>query len=512
MSSSEARPAQPAENDGLVGKLRRVLWGSAKEPETRPAASARKSLTWKQADGSDADEAEFLGHIRQLLERTPALQASRLNIIGLKRVKERFGVAWQRVADRADRIARNVIERHLDPGDIYATWGEDTYITVFARLSEQEARIKCYLVGNEIVRTLLGDDASEYLEVKTAVARVDGGVDLRAVGSMDQLFEGADVISPLAPPAEPVPAAAKAGVDARGDAPGSKPDMDLGRAPVQRGRPVTAGDEATRANVLAGVDFVFRPMWDPTRNVIATYLCVPRVRLSDVDGAVGDASLAVAGDSDAMAQLDGATIARTTQDLKTMAADGRRLIIAMPIHFETLCSAALRRRCAAEIGAIAEPMKQYLVVEVVGVPAGVLKSRLMEVIAPIRLHCRAVSLQVAIETIDFTQIRGTGVSAVGTDIAHLAKSEFIVMQQLARFQRAAEKAGVVTFLHGAQSRSLVAAAVGAGFHYVDGDAVATTLARPDRIVPFQLADLYVPREANGDPPKRTVKQSLGDRR
>jgi hypothetical protein len=138
-------------------------------------------------------------------------------------------------------------------------------------------------------------------------------------------------------------------------------------------------------------------------------------------------------------------------------------------------------------------MKQYLVVEVVDVPAGVLKSRLMEVIAPLRLHCRAVSLQVAIGTIDFTQVRGTGISAVGSDIGHLAKSEFILMQQLARFQRAAEKAEVVTFLHGAQSRSLVAAAVGAGFHYVDGDAVAPTLARPDRIVPFQLADLYMPR-------------------
>jgi hypothetical protein len=138
-------------------------------------------------------------------------------------------------------------------------------------------------------------------------------------------------------------------------------------------------------------------------------------------------------------------------------------------------------------------MKQYLVIEVIDVPSGVLKSRLMEVIAPLRLHCRAVSLQVAIGTIDFTHIRGTGISAVGANIADLAKSEFIVMQQLSRFQRAAEKAEVVTFLHGAQTRSLVAAAVGAGFHYVDGDAVAATLTRPERIVPFQLADLYMPR-------------------
>ncbi len=482
--STEA--AETVVSDGLVGKVRRLLWGTGKPQEAQPGA--RKTLTWKQANGANADEVEFLAEIGHLLKRTPSLQASRVNIIGLKRVKERFGDDWKRVAERADRIARNVIERHLDPGDIYATWGIDSYVTVFARLSEQEARVKCYLIGNEIVRTLLGDEASEYLEVKTAITRVDGSVDLQAVGSMETLFEGAEVISPLAPPSEPVPASP-------GPADAMGAELGLSFMAIERDKPATPAENppASATDLLIGVDFVFRPMWDPMRNVIATYRCIPQVRLSDIDGAAGDASLAVAGDAEAMARLDSATIARMKADLKTMAADGRRLIIAMPIHFETLCSAAQRRRATSELGAIPELMKQYLVIEIVDVPSGVLKSRLMEVIAPLRLHCRAVSLQVAIGTIDFTHIRGTGISAVGADISHLAKSEFIVMQQLARFQRAAEKAEVVTFLHGAQSRSLVAAAVGAGFHYVDGDAVAATLARPERIVPFQLADLYVPR-------------------
>lgn len=508
MGADGTRSTQPREiiDDGLVGKMRRLLWGSGgKAPEGVAAEpTARKKLAWKQADGAEADEAEFLGQVRHMLQQTPSLQASRLNIIGLTRVKEHFGDEWKRVADRADRISRNVIERHLDPGDIYATWGVDTYITVFARLSEQEARVKCYLIGNEIVRTLLGEDASEFLEVKTAVSRVDGSIDLRTIGSLQQMFEGAEVISPLAPPHD---ASASVPAVAAVPAPAATPkDMAAALAaetghtfvPIEREKrahaPISAESQnAPAADVLAGIDFVFRPMWDPTRNVIATYRCIPQVRLSDVNGAAGDASLAVAGDADAMARLDGMTIARVKSDLKAMAADGRRLIIAMPLHFETICSGAQRRRITAELGAIAESMKQYLVIEIVGVPTGFLKSRLMEVIAPLRMYCRAVSLQVAIGTIDFTPVRGTGISAVGADIADLAKSEAVVMQQLSRFQRSAEKAEVVTFLHGAQSRSLVAAAVGAGFHYVDGDGVAATLSRPERIVPFQLADLYAPR-------------------
>jgi len=531
MSSSETNSVEPPKKSGqqssLIDRLRSVIWGKRRTSPSRSQNTSRrrsptedrKKLLWTKIDGSEAGEPDFLSHIRELLEQSPSLQASRINVIGLKRVKERFGAEWARIADRADRIARNVIERHLAPGDVYAKWGEDTFITVFARLSENEAHIKCFLIANEIVRTLLGEDGTEHLEIKTAVTRLDGSIQLEEIAAMDDLFGSPEAIDPMASP--------PLGYGPGDDAPSKKPmDPGLALVPIERERkpgdpgptmvpigqePRTADPgfafvpfrrerklanavvDAERSNVLAGVDFVFRPTWDPTRNVLSTYFCVPQVRLSDLDGIAGDANLAVEGDPEAMARLDNATIARVKQELRAMAADRRRLIIALPIHFETLTSAVQRRRLAAEIATVAEPMKQYLVVEILGVPSGVLKGRMMEMISPLRLHCRAIAVRVAVETIDFAQIHGTGISAVGADIGSITKPEFILMQQLGRFQRAAEKAEVVTFLHGAQSRSLVAAAVGAGFHYINGDAVAASVSRPERIVPFQLADLYMPR-------------------
>jgi hypothetical protein len=499
MSSSETRPVEPpkrsSQQSSLIDRLRSAIWGKQQEPQPGPPVrsqppvrvAAKKSLTWTKIDGSEAGESDFLFHIRELLERSPSLQASRINVIGLKRVKERFGAEWARIADRADRIARNVIERHLAPGDVYAKWGEDTFITVFAQLSENDAHIKCFLIGNEIVRTLLGEDGSEQLEIKTAVTRVDGSIQLEEIAAMNDLFESPEAVDPMASP--------PLGYGPGDDTPSPKPaDSGLALVPITRERKPTKPEvDAAHGDILAGVDFVFRPTWDPTRNVLSTYFCVPQVRLSDLDGVAGDANLAVEGDPEAMARLDNATIARVKQELRAMAADRRRLIIALPIHFETLTSAALRRRLAAEIATVPEPMKLYLVIEILSVPSGVLKSRLMEMIAPLRLHCRATAVRVAVETIDFAQIHGTGISAVGADIGSITKPEFILMQQLGRFQRAAEKAEVVTFLHGAQSRSLVAAAVGAGFHYINGDAVAASVSRPERIVPFQLADLYMPR-------------------
>jgi hypothetical protein len=71
--------------------------------------------------------------------------------------------------------------------------------------------------------------------------------------------------------------------------------------------------------------------------------------------------------------------------------------------------------------------------------------------------------------------------------------ELIMMQQMNRFARAiADKVGVPSYLHGANSLSMVTAALGAGFADIDGDAVAKLIDHPRGLVDFRLADLYRP--------------------
>jgi hypothetical protein len=55
-----------------------------------------------------------------------------------------------------------------------------------------------------------------------------------------------------------------------------------------------------------------------------------------------------------------------------------------------------------------------------------------------------------------------------------------------------EKAGMETVAGGVHSLSQVAGAIGAGFGYVSGDAVAKPVAHPRRAVEFRLDDLYRP--------------------
>lgn len=406
----------------------------------------------------------FETQLRGLLEQSGqgGLLAGRINFIGLHKIKDKFGASWDHLAKRADLIARKIIERHLVPGDIYTALQNIAYVIVFARLPQEQAQIKCMMIGEEIAKALLGDQGAELLEVKTVVKRVDGSFDLKAISLTEQLMTS------LSHPYGVHVAAEKSASKA---AKSSKPSHDI----------------------LAGVKFAYRPMWDQARNVISTYLCVAQVPTSDIGGAMGDADLVMGHDTDEMAQLDDAVRLRVLDDLEEMMRDNRRLLLTLPVHFETLGSVARRRhyldglkqRLTAESG-------KLLVIELTSVPIGVPQSRLVDLIVPLRQFCRGVMLRMPLETPDFTQVKGSGAAAIGCNVTSHPGPEVMLMQQMNRFNRTAEKAEVPTYMHGAQSLSQVTAAVGAGFAYIDGDAVAKLIDHPRRVADFRLTDLYSP--------------------
>jgi hypothetical protein len=449
--------------DSVVTRLRRSLAEFLNPDDEVPLP---RRTTARQRMRPAALTNDFEQRLKSLLERPGqgALLAGRVNVIGLQKAKERLGSAWERVAERADRIARNTIERHLGEDDIYTSANNITYVMVFARLSPEQAKAKCLMIGEEIAKALFGESGGDLLEVKTAVMRVDGKLDLENVSLTDQLFSSIS----------------------------SADDLDFAE-----GESVPAvkpkAQPSSSADLLAGLRFSYRPIWDQARNVISTYLCVAQVPTSDVGSAVSEAELALAGDGEAVTRLDAAVRQRVLEDLDQLVRENRRLLLTLPIHFETMGSVVRRREYLADIGRrAAGEAGKLLVIEITGVPEGVPQSRLVDLIAPLRPLCRGVMLRVRLGTAEFAQFKGCGAVALGCDIGAHPGPEFALMQQMNRFNRSAAAAAMATYLHGAHSLSQVAASIGAGFNYVDGDAVAKLVDHPRHVANFQLTDLYRP--------------------
>jgi hypothetical protein len=178
------------------------------------------------------------------------------------------------------------------------------------------------------------------------------------------------------------------------------------------------------------------------------------------------------------------------KDLEALLRDNCTLLLSMPVHFETLGAVGRRRQFVEALGKCLDDRgRKLLRIEIEGVPP----ARLIEIVAPLRPHCRAIMLQLPLETTDFSNVRGCGALAIGCDISGHRGTEFMLMQAMDRFARAiADKAGLPSYLNGANSLSMVTAALGAGFAYIDGDAVAKLIDHPRGLVDFRLADLYRP--------------------
>src|SRR6185437_3996333 len=94
---------------------------------------------------------------------------------------------------------------------------------------------------------------------------------------------------------------------------------------------------------LAELSYCYRPSWDPGRGVIAAYLCVPM--LPEVPGSTRRvrAASVLHDDVPALEKLDFATLTQVIGVAEGLVREKRRVLITVPVRFETLCAAAHRR-------------------------------------------------------------------------------------------------------------------------------------------------------------------------
>jgi hypothetical protein len=464
----------------LLSRARRGL-AHILSPDEEVKAPARKARPAADPNDGLDDSANFAARLKKLLaDGMPGATGSgHVCQIGFGKIKARFGASWERVADRAERIARNTIERYLTRGDIYGALEGPAYVIVFAQLPEEKAKTKCLLIAQEIAKALVGENGADVLEVKSGAISADGSYSVQEMAIDDRLLQSLTAMEQIEVPdqsGDPEPASAR----------------QAGEATQSSAAPrATAGPSDQFANLRLS----YRPLWDRARNVVSTYVCTGRLPSSD--GAWRDGPAATQGNPAARGQFDEVVVMRALDHLVDLVREKRVALIAIPLHFETLGGSARRRRITqllAERVAAAE--RKLLLIEIDGVPAGALQSRLVDIIAPLTSNCRAVMLRLPLDTADFTVFKACGAKALGVDIAGHMSSETVLMQHMNRFARSArERAGLPAYVLGADSSSLAVAALGAGFDYIGGDAIAKRVEDPRGLVEFSAANIFT--GANG---------------
>src|ERR1700722_1686797 len=176
-------------------------------------------------------------------QNVPNTSAGKLHLLDLADMKIQMGDRWTRMADAVERFFEGAVRRNLGPGDTFVRKGELTYIMLFRNLTVEEAQLKCRTISEEVCERVFGDQIHR-ASLRSLVVPLspDTLVGNTISDALEELLErkGKEVIIQITSKGQSEPETKKV----------SSPE-------VSDEKPLT---------------FLYRPIWDATKNVVITYL------------------------------------------------------------------------------------------------------------------------------------------------------------------------------------------------------------------------------------------------
>jgi hypothetical protein len=241
--------------------------------------------------------------------------------------------------------------------------------------------------------------------------------------------------------------------------------------------------EGLATSVATGV----APVWNVRARAITSFLV--EAQAMDVD-ADGQTTLKPTATLPSMAAGDVALRALTAAEERIGAeADCLRVGLHVPLPLGALAYSGPRYRILHTLRDMPEPVRRYLLLELVDLPEGFPQGRMAELVAMLAPHVRGVIARAPSLEADVTAWRGSGLSGVSLDGADLDPAGHGIPTRLNRFARNVCQVAPACMAYGLEARCLLVAAWAAGFSHLAGPQVSRR-AQEFRAVRFVQADLY----------------------
>lgn len=389
--------------------------------------------------------------LRALLAGRQDVAVASLKLIDFEDLRHRLGRAWGASRASVRATAERVLRAGLAEGDVAIACGDSAFLVVFAAASAEAAGAAATRIAEDIGYCLTGCRASARDMVETRVATIDP----------TDLLNGPDVARAL----DEILFSRRTRIEV--------PPADDGLAAL-------------------GMGMLYRPIWDVRRRAVATYACVVTRITESGHRDVGEAALLAGSRSALVTEIDGHVLRRALDGLRRLADAGRRVLVACPIHFATLAAPAARDELRRIVQEARPALRRDLVLELIGMDRDVPASRILELTAPLRPFCRQLVARMRLRRPHFGPFRAAGITTVGIDLAADggAADEARLLVALNEFGMRAHAGRMVAMAQGLESRSLVMAALGAGFVYVEGAAIHPPVASPAHVLRFEPIHLF----------------------
>lgn len=416
--------------------------------------------------------------------------AGKVQLLRFDGLRERLGERWDQQGPRIDTIIQRSIRQYLAEKDIFSPFGGFGYLIVFAGFTRDEAEAKCALIREEILKQLLGEDiSSDEIVIETAVATVEGKIELRPLADLDTLFERIqkrerESDEPPSPDDQPR-FVEEAGHAPRGPTWGGGAATAIENATDPEWQADKADLEAIQAR-LKGLDVVFRPLWDVRSKAEVASAAIPARHRKTGGPILGDAAIDGA-EGVARLAVDLEMLRRTLQEMAKRPA-GSRVVVA--VHFDSLATARNRRAVAAACNDIPDGDRPALAFELVGLPEGIPNERLRELVSALGKFVGGVLVRCPMTWTDFSKFAGMGIDWVGFAADAPDMDESRLMDAMQGFVGGAETTGLPAYAVDLPSRNMATAAVGFGVRFLGGAVAASISERPEALRRFDMDNAH----------------------
>jgi hypothetical protein len=400
----------------------------------------------KIEDGAQKlDEAGYAEGIRQLVKRMDEAGSSTLltgsvQLVGLSKIREKLGSAWDAIAVKAAAIAEEEIGRRLGETDIYKP-DADGYLICFDTLDEAGAARIAHEISEDIEARLieqLGELRGEDLGVSSFVAKVP----MAAFRSSDN-------------PTEALKAA-----------------LEQIRLEVE-----SAAKDRSFGRILKQSSIFFQPIWASQEHGKTQNRCV----LDPLSGTAVSKYLEEIDDREemleALANLDCIIFTKSVEGLHRALKVMKRATVLVPVHFHTLTGEL--NLDLVSLGASAPASyRKFLVLDVIGVPASAGVRELVRAAKVANQITDRVVFQISPTEQRVTENFLELLWGVSHNLGDLNAEDPAVQRELVRFTACAAEAGLQSFAYGVSTLGRAMGAVRASFDYVGGSAVHNTVPVP----------------------------------
>lgn len=441
----------------LLNYLSHLLAG---KPASSTGHGERPSVQGRVSDIDSVTE-----RLNRMLWEKRAILSGNIHLVGLGKIRDRVGEEWERIAERAQDIAQKSIQRACSADDVFTRYDELSYLIIFSSLNAEQAQLRCVEIAEDIGRRLLGENfISEAAEIKTGVFETDGSLVFNAITKQDLVTRlvgqthKSDGVSELLQES------------------GEAPDFAMLKL------------DKTRA--LASLKIMYQPMWNLRHQAITSYFAIASARNVFGNQLWDEAIRHEFSSIISPAELDTFVTRTVMRDIAQHVAQGNRVLVGWPVHFETLATRVSRDAYMELCRELPEAVRQLLVFELCGLPAGIPNSRIIDVTGVLCPFCRNIMVRISADHKRFDVLHTGNIDAVGFSLSgfHVSDAQRIAMMN--QFVEGASRAGLRTYIHGLADRTQALAAVAAGFEWISGPAVEQPLEALGRMRRFSVQDLY----------------------